>query len=341
MSQAALDRLLAVLIVAVLLSGVLTWRAGSADTWWLYAFHGLAAGVLLAASLVKLRRSLPRALDHARWRQLLIAVPLGVATLIALVIGFAWVAGGRYVEIGPWTLLGWHGIVAWAVLGLGLVHLLMRGRWRLLRPRLPRPPWHPPQIGRRVSRRAFVAGGGLALAGTLVWGAAELLDRLSEAPRRFTGSRWLPAGGIPPPTTFFGEGTPVIDRAGWRLVVGGAVEHPLRLSVDDLLALGATDTTAVLDCTGGWVMETTWHGVPMSRLLDAAGVRPDARNVAVRSVTGWGASMSVEEARGTLVATGVAGADLPAGNGAPCRLVVPNRRGLDWVKWVEEVVVSA
>ena len=60
MSQAALDRLLAVLIVAVLLSGVLTWRAGSADTWWLYAFHGLAAGVLLAASLVKLRRSLPR-----------------------------------------------------------------------------------------------------------------------------------------------------------------------------------------------------------------------------------------------------------------------------------------
>jgi DMSO/TMAO reductase YedYZ molybdopterin-dependent catalytic subunit len=40
--------------------------------------------------------------------------------------------------------------------------------------------------------------------------------------------------------------------------------------------------------------------------------------------------MSLEEARGTLLATGVAGTDLPAGNGAPCRLVVPNRRGLDW-----------
>lgn len=50
-------------------------------------------------------------------------------------------------------------------------------------------------------------------------------------------------------------------------------------------------------------------------------------------------SMSVEEARDTLLATGVAGVELPAGNGAPCRLVVPNRRGLDWVKWVSEIIV--
>jgi len=336
MSQAALDRLLAVLIVAILVSGVLTWRAGSADTWWLYSLHGLLAGVLLVASAVKLRRSLPGALAHGRWRQLLIAVPLAAATSASLLIGFAWVAGGRYIDIGPWTLLGWHGVFAWAVLGLAIVHLLMRGRWRLLRPS-PRAP----RVGRRLSRRSFVCGGGMALAGVLVWGAAELLDRLSQAPRRFTGSRWLPAGGIPPPTTFFGEGTPPIDRASWRLVVEGAVDRPLRLSLEDLLALGATDTTATLDCTGGWVMETTWRGVPMATLLDAAGAQVGARTVAVRSVTGWGASMSISEARGTLLATGVAGGELPAGNGAPCRLVVPNRRGLDWVKWVESVNVRA
>jgi DMSO/TMAO reductase YedYZ molybdopterin-dependent catalytic subunit len=41
-----------------------------------------------------------------------------------------------------------------------------------------------------------------------------------------------------------------------------------------------------------------------------------------------------------MLATAVAGADLPAANGAPCRLVVPNRRGLDWVKWVEEIIVA-
>ncbi len=86
MSEAALDRLLAVLVVAILATGVLTWRAGSPDTWWLYALHGLLAGMLLVASVVKLRRSLPRALAKRRWRQLLIAAPFAVATLAALLM---------------------------------------------------------------------------------------------------------------------------------------------------------------------------------------------------------------------------------------------------------------
>jgi DMSO/TMAO reductase YedYZ molybdopterin-dependent catalytic subunit len=46
------------------------------------------------------------------------------------------------------------------------------------------------------------------------------------------------------------------------------------------------------------------------------------------------------EVDGALLATGVAGRDLPTANGAPCRLVVPTRRGLDWIKWVAEVEVA-
>lgn len=343
MSEAALDRLLAFLVAAVLASGVLTWRAGSPDTWWVYAGHGLLAGVLLAASALKLRRSLPRALANRRWRQLAIGGLLAAAALFSLAVGFLWVAAGRYVVIGLWTLLGWHGLVGWAVLALVLIHLLMRGRWRLLKPRLARRGAGGPKeapVRWRLSRRTVIAGGSLWVAGLLVWGSAGLLDRLSAAPRRFTGSRWLPAGGIPSPTTFFGEGTPTIDRAAWRLRVYGAVERPLELSLSELEAFGTEERMHVLDCTGGWAMETTWRGVPTAAVLDAARVRAEARTVEVRSVTGWGASLSVEEARGTLLASGVAGVELPAGNGAPCRLVVPNRRGLDWVKWVSEVRVS-
>jgi len=347
MSEAAVDRLLAMLIVALLATGVLTWRAGSEDTYWLYLLHGVLAGVLLAASVLKLRRSLPRALAKRRWRQLLVSAPLALATLLSLAIGFAWVAGGQFVQLGPWTLLGWHGTVAWAIVGLVVIHLLMSGRWRLLRPRLRSRERSPgrPTAGREVrhgqiSRRTLVATGLIALAGLVTWGAAELLDRLSATPRRFTGSRWLPRGGIPPPTTFFGEGTPHIDRDAWRLRVHGAVDRPLELSIDELRALATHDLPAVLDCTGGWAMETSWQGVPLSLVLDAAGARASASTVNVRSVTGWGASMGIDEARGTLLATGVAGSELPAPNGAPCRLVVPNRRGLDWVKWVGEVIVA-
>jgi DMSO/TMAO reductase YedYZ molybdopterin-dependent catalytic subunit len=47
----------------------------------------------------------------------------------------------------------------------------------------------------------------------------------------------------------------------------------------------------------------------------------------------------VGELNGPLLAWEVAGQPLPVANGAPLRLVVPNRRGLDWVKWVESIEV--
>jgi DMSO/TMAO reductase YedYZ molybdopterin-dependent catalytic subunit len=62
--------------------------------------------------------------------------------------------------------------------------------------------------------------------------------------------------------------------------------------------------------------------------------------VLITSVTGWYAELPLSEANAALLATGVAGAPLPAANGAPCRLVAPDRRGLEWVKWVDRVEVG-
>ena len=71
----------------------------------------------------------------------------------------------------------------------------------------------------------------------------------------------------------------------------------------------------------------------------AADAYPRGRGVVVRSVTGWLTNLPMDEARECLLATGVAGQDLPPANGAPCRLVVPSRRGVDWVKWIEEIEI--
>ena len=121
----------------------------------------------------------------------------------------------------------------------------------------------------------------------------------------------------------------------------GHVRRPTALSLDALVALGEADREAVLDCTSGWALRTRWRGVPLAAVLDRAGPDPSARTVIVRSVTGWYARLPLDEARGeALLATGVAGEPLPHVNGAPCRLVAPDRRGLEWVKWVTELEVA-
>ncbi len=331
MSTAALDRLLAVLLVAQVAGGLLTLRAGVPATAPLFWLHGLIGGALLIAAVEKVRRSIGPALHRRRWGRLALGSMLTLLVAAALVGGFGWVASGRILTIGPWTILTLHVWAGLAAIPIVVAHLLPH-RWRLLRPRAG-------AASPRMSRRTLLGIGGMTVLGALAWGTANLLDRLQGGMRRFTGSRWLPDGGIPPPTTFYGEPAPPVDPAAWRLRVHGNVERELILERAALEALGALDRSATLDCTSGWVMTTEWHGTPLRAVLDAAGASPVGR-VNVRSVTGWMVALEGHELDGALLATGVAGSDLPSANGAPCRLVVPTRRGLDWIKWVAEIEVA-
>jgi Oxidoreductase molybdopterin binding domain len=337
MTNARLDRLLAVLVAAMAATGLLSLRVGSPDGSWLFVAHGVIGGCLAAAVALKLRRSLPAAMRRGWSWRLVGGVAVSLVAIAAIGGGFAWVALGRPLQLGTWTVMtlhAWAGLVLVPILAL---HLLPR-RWRLLKP--PRRP-----VGLTgasaapVSRRTVLAAGGLVAVGGSLALASDLLDRLASGGRRFTGSRELPAGGIPPATTFFGEPTPHTDAATWRVTVGGSVERPRSWTLDELRALGERDLTAILDCTSGWWIETGWRGVPLGSVLDVAGTT-SARRIDVHSVTGWATSLRPDEARRCLLATGVAGSALPAGNGAPLRLVVPDRRGLDWVKWVDRIEVA-
>ena len=329
MSGAALDRLLAILLVVQLASGLLTLRAGVPAAAPLFWIHGLVGGALLVASAEKLRRAVGPALRRRRWSRLVLGAALSLLVAAALAGGFGWVASRRILSIGPWTILTLHVWAALAAVPIVVMHLLPR-RWRLLRP---------PSEAPRVSRRTFLAAAGLMTAGALAWGGANLLDAIRGGVRRFTGSRWLPAGGIPPPTTFYGEGVPDIDAGTWRLAVTGSVSRPLSLDLAALANLGVEERDETLDCTSGWAMSTRWRGTPLPAILVAAGA-PERPRVTVSSVTGWLVRLDPGEVDGCLLATHVAGAELPAANGRPCRLVVPTRRGLDWIKWVDRIDVA-
>ena len=98
--------------------------------------------------------------------------------------------------------------------------------------------------------------------------------------------------------------------------------------------------TAVIDCTGGWYSEQIWSGVGLDEVLALAGPGPDAASVTVRSATGYYRKFSMSEARSYMLATHVGDAPLSRGHGFPARLVAPDKRGFEWVKWVEEIEVN-
>ena len=218
MSQASLDRVLAVLIVALAATGWLTLRAGAPQVGWVFTLHGIVAGVLAIAVVAKLQRSVPKAAAARRFGRLALGLAVGLATTVALVGGFLWVASGELLSLGSWTVMTLHAWVGLGLVPLVVVHLMPR-RWRLLRPG----PSALSGAGRWLSRRSLLAAGGLAVAGLGLFGAVNILDRLRGGERRFTGSRWLPAGGIPPATTFYGEPTPTVDaRRACSIVIASS-----------------------------------------------------------------------------------------------------------------------
>ena len=280
MSSATLDRLLAILFVIQLTGGLLTLRAGIPATAPLFWLHGLVGGALLVASIEKLRRSVGPAFRRRRWGRLALGAVLTLLVAAALAGGFAWVASGRILSIGPWTILTLHVWAALAVVPVLVFHLIPR-RWRLVRP---------PSSMPRVSRRSLLAMTGVVALGAAAWGAANLLDVVRGGARRFTGSRFLPSGGIPPPTTFYGEGTPAIDAGSWRLKVTGRVARELSLDLAALSALGVSERDATLDCTSGWAMTTRWRGTPLTSVLEPPAPSPTRGSPCAARRAGWCAS---------------------------------------------------
>ncbi len=75
-------------------------------------------------------------------------------------------------------------------------------------------------------------------------------------------------------------------------------------------------------------------------MLDAARPTSDAALVWFVSATGYRWPLPLAEARRALVATHVGGEPLSHEHGAPLRLVAPQRRGFQWIKWLVAIEVA-
>src|SRR4051794_26371873 len=84
---------------------------------------------------------------------------------------------------------------------------------------------------------------------------------------------------------------PAVEPATWRLSLGGAVERPLSLSLEELQRRPRVTSRVLLECAGNgrarldprpvsqpWLVEAVgtadWTGTPLAPLLQEAGVSP-------------------------------------------------------------------
>jgi DMSO/TMAO reductase YedYZ molybdopterin-dependent catalytic subunit len=129
------------------------------------------------------------------------------------------------------------------------------------------------------------------------------------------------------------------------------VEHPLRLTLDELRALGWTSQIVKHNCIQGWSAVAQWGGVPLARIVEAAKPRPAARYLAFYAFD----DKTVTENEGrsgyfygiiplylafkpqTILALEMNDEPLPVEHGAPVRLRIETQLGFKMVKWVRAV----
>ncbi len=139
----------------------------------------------------------------------------------------------------------------------------------------------------------------------------------------------------------------------WKLAVGGLVEQPLELSLEELRAMPARTQITRHDCVEGWSCIGKWTGVPLSAVLDKARLKENARYIVFYCAdnlfdTGdekdrYYESIALIDAYHpqTILAYAMNDQALPVAHGAPLRLRVERQLGYKMAKYVMRIEAVA
>jgi DMSO/TMAO reductase YedYZ molybdopterin-dependent catalytic subunit len=129
----------------------------------------------------------------------------------------------------------------------------------------------------------------------------------------------------------------------WRLVIDGTVAHPLTVSLADLRTQPVRSQITEVACEEGWSYIAEWIGIPLSAVLQEAGVLSQSRYVVYHSIQkDWWESIDMADAMHpyTLLTMGMNDGDLPVPFGGPLRLRVPRQLGYKSVKYINHITVT-
>jgi DMSO/TMAO reductase YedYZ molybdopterin-dependent catalytic subunit len=165
------------------------------------------------------------------------------------------------------------------------------------------------------------------------------------ATRGFLGRRRSGPEGRVPPGQYLTDGFPVLSAGPtprtaldrWSFSFTHGNETLASWTWQEFLALPHTQRTVDIHCVTKWSkLDTTWEGISIDTLLDAAAIEPPTAYIMAFCDGGYTTNVPVADLRNgkAMVAFRHAGADLAPEHGGPARLLVPHLYFWKSAKWV-------
>jgi len=154
------------------------------------------------------------------------------------------------------------------------------------------------------------------------------------------------------------NGVPDIDPGQHRFAIHGMVRQPLVFTMSDLMRYPSVTRFYFMECSGNgltdWLKASSktvqqthgllscaqWTGVPVSTLLDEAGVQPDATWALAEGADGSAHARSIPMKKmldDALLVYASNGEMLRPENGYPLRLFIPGWEGNVCIKWLRRI----
>jgi DMSO/TMAO reductase YedYZ molybdopterin-dependent catalytic subunit len=138
---------------------------------------------------------------------------------------------------------------------------------------------------------------------------------------------------------------PTIQKDDWRLKIGGVVERPLELTLEEIRQYEPMEQFVTLSCisnpvAGDLIGTARWTGVSLKRLLPDLKLKENATHLKIIAADGFYETIALETIDSderVMLAYAWDGVPLLTGHGFPLRLYIPDRHGMKQPKWIVSI----
>jgi DMSO/TMAO reductase YedYZ molybdopterin-dependent catalytic subunit len=188
----------------------------------------------------------------------------------------------------------------------------------------------------------------IPMAGAIKQKLIEVKQGWARDGRLLTGTTADPARDRLPPGQLLVRDWPVLDLGvqpdvtpeRFRLDLDGMVASPLRLTLDELLALPQADSVSDIHCVTQWSRyDNHWQGVAARTLLELARPKAEARHVVFHAHDGYTTNVRLDQfdQPDVFLVHRWEGKPIARQHGGPVRMLIPRLYFWKSAKWLRRI----